>query len=44
MRVDTTHARARATEYWKRFEEISNLIRIKKQISFYPDLDLKEFF
>ena len=32
------------TEYWKRFEEISNLIRIKKQLAFYPDLDPKEFF
>ena len=32
------------TEYWKRFEEISSLIRIKKQLVFYPDLDPKEFF
>lgn len=32
------------TEYWKRFEEISNLIRLKKQLVFYPDLDLGGFF
>ena len=32
------------TEYWKRFEEISSLIRIKAELNFYPDLDLKEFF
>jgi len=31
-------------EYWKRFVEISNLIRIKKKLVFYPDLDLGGFF
>ena len=34
----------REAEYWKRFDEVSNLIKIKRTLAFYPDLDPKEFF
>ena len=29
---------------WERFDEVSSLIRIIRQLDFYPDLDLQEFF
>jgi len=34
----------REAEIWKQFDEISNLIKIKRIMAFYPDLDPKEFF
>ena len=30
--------------FWKSFIRTSMIIRIKKELEFYPDIDLKEFF
>ena len=31
------------TEFWKRFEEINRLIKIKKILVIYPELDLEGY-